>query len=76
MSVMKVATAPNSATWAHDPSGLRAVLIELRRAITKDLFDAYRPEKHYMRGPGPKWRERHMSSDTLDPGMLEAPSAF
>lgn len=20
---------------------------------------AYRPERHYMRGPGPKWRERH-----------------
>jgi hypothetical protein len=19
----------------------------------------YRPEDHYMRGPGPKWRERH-----------------
>jgi hypothetical protein len=20
----------------------------------------YRPEDHYMRGPGPKWREKHM----------------
>ena len=20
---------------------------------------AYHPEKHYMRGPGPKWREKH-----------------
>jgi hypothetical protein len=20
----------------------------------------YRPEDHYMRGPGPKWRERHV----------------
>jgi hypothetical protein len=19
----------------------------------------YRPEEHYMRGPGPKWREKH-----------------
>jgi hypothetical protein len=19
----------------------------------------YRPEDHYMRGPGPKWREKH-----------------
>ena len=19
----------------------------------------YRPERHYMRGPGPKWREKH-----------------
>ena len=23
------------------------------------LFDTYRPELHYMRGPGPKWREKH-----------------
>jgi hypothetical protein len=20
----------------------------------------YRPEEHYMRGPGPKWREKHV----------------
>jgi hypothetical protein len=20
---------------------------------------AYNPERHYMRGPGPKWREKH-----------------
>jgi hypothetical protein len=20
---------------------------------------SYRPERHYMRGPGPKWREKH-----------------
>ena len=23
------------------------------------MFDPYRPELHYMRGPGPKWREKH-----------------
>ena len=23
------------------------------------LFDPYRPELHYMRGPGPKWRARN-----------------
>jgi hypothetical protein len=23
------------------------------------VFDSYRPELHYMRGPGPKWRGRH-----------------
>ena len=21
--------------------------------------DGYRPERHYMRGPGPKWHARH-----------------
>ena len=26
--------------------------------LAGELTGAYRPEKHYMRGPGPKWRER------------------
>ena len=30
--------------------------------LMKDLFDPYRPELHYMRGPGPKWREKHALS--------------
>lgn len=29
------------------------------RWLTISLFDPYRPELHYMRGPGPKWREKH-----------------
>jgi hypothetical protein len=24
--------------------------------------DRYRPELHYMRGPGPKWREKHAAA--------------
>ena len=24
----------------------------------------YRPEDHYMRGPGPKWREKHFGDRT------------
>ncbi|MGV1015100.1 MAG: hypothetical protein ACOYB4_09040 [Methyloceanibacter sp.] len=23
------------------------------------IRDPYRPERHYMRGPGPKWHEKH-----------------
>jgi hypothetical protein len=25
----------------------------------RQVFDPYRPELHYMRGPGPKWYEKH-----------------
>ena len=25
------------------------------------VFDPYRPELHYMRGRGPKWREKHVT---------------
>ena len=24
-------------------------------------LNSYKPELHYMRGPGPKWREKHAS---------------
>jgi hypothetical protein len=27
--------------------------------LRTSLFDPYRPELHYMRGPGPRWREKH-----------------
>lgn len=27
--------------------------------FARDLFDPYRPELHYMRGPGPRWREKN-----------------
>jgi hypothetical protein len=30
------------------------------RSLNKAIFDAYRPELHYMRGPGPKWRQKHL----------------
>ena len=23
------------------------------------MWTAYNPERHYMRGPGPKWHEKH-----------------
>ncbi|MEP6836462.1 MAG: hypothetical protein ABJA75_00305 [Bradyrhizobium sp.] len=26
------------------------------------LCDPYRPERHYMRGPGPKWHARHRAA--------------
>ncbi len=29
------------------------------RMLVNALFAPYRPERHYMRGPGPKWREKH-----------------
>ena len=33
---------------------LRKTLVMLWDSVTTDFRDAYRPEKHYMRGPGPK----------------------
>jgi hypothetical protein len=43
-------------------ASVRSLLQRLRAAIVQRAqvtFDPYRPELHYMRGPGPKWREKH-----------------
>jgi len=42
-----------------NPAGLPAQLGDLLRDVAKALLDPYRPELHYMRGPGPKWRAKH-----------------
>jgi hypothetical protein len=34
------------------------------RRWDRNLFESYRPELHYMRGPGPKWREKHGQAPT------------
>ena len=41
--------------------GSRGDFAELMRAI-RTLVDPYRPEQHYMRGPGPKWHAKHARS--------------
>jgi hypothetical protein len=38
---------------------LRATLADFWRTVTTDLTRTYRPERHYMRGPGPKWHAKH-----------------
>jgi hypothetical protein len=47
-------------------AGGRAAIVELWRALSKWLFDPYRPELHYMRGPGPRWREKHAHADAKE----------
>ena len=38
---------------------VRGAFIAVWRTLAHELSDRYRPELHYMRGPGPKWREKH-----------------
>jgi len=34
-------------------------ILNYGRAFVELASDPYRPELHYMRGPGPKWRAKH-----------------
>ena len=37
----------------------RIAAAEIWSRWKNEIFNPYRPELHYMRGPGPKWREKH-----------------
>jgi hypothetical protein len=36
-----------------------ARIAEWLRGLRHDFADNYRPELHYMRGPGPKWHAKY-----------------
>jgi hypothetical protein len=43
----------------HLAPQLTATVRVLVRKASVTLFDTYRPERHYMRGPGPRWYAKH-----------------
>jgi hypothetical protein len=45
-----------------DASALMAACADCVRTF-RTLFDPYRPELYYMRGPGPKWHAKHDRPD-------------
>ncbi len=40
-------------------TGLRAILSLFWHELTRDTAHTYRPELHYMRGPGPAWHAKN-----------------
>ncbi|MFZ5735218.1 MAG: hypothetical protein ACOY4O_21020 [Pseudomonadota bacterium] len=39
--------------------GVLAEVVAFWRQFIVAAFNPYRPEQHYMRGPGPAWRAKH-----------------
>jgi hypothetical protein len=39
-------------------SQLQATVSSLWKSLAA-MFEVYRPEQHYMRGPGPKWHAKY-----------------
>jgi hypothetical protein len=61
---MATITSASLSTPAHRDGGLAKPFAELRafwRQFVERAFNPYRPELHYMRGPGPAWRAKHLS---------------
>ncbi|HEU5017728.1 MAG TPA: hypothetical protein VFT69_07100 [Pseudolabrys sp.] len=50
----------SAAAWLPRPvAGMSLLLTGVWRAVTHGAARPYRPERHYMRGPGPAWRAKH-----------------
>jgi len=58
-----IASTPPSATGHHRVEKPLAEFRAFWRAFFARAFNPYRPELHYMRGPGPAWRAKHMHRD-------------
>jgi hypothetical protein len=69
-SALSVGLAISVDTRAIFPSAAKG-----GQQLHKALFDTYRPELHYMRGPGPKWREKHSALDPVRSVNLLPPTA-
>ena len=61
-------TRPAMKAWIPRNTLMMRIMISLQYAsqiwerIRRTLRDSYRPEQHYMRGPGPKNRVRHLQN--------------
>ena len=71
--VIPRAIAPASACWFFTSALARKTADTLSdfagvvHNLVMDVRDSYRPELHYMRGPGPKWRAKHQPGPAFDP---------
>ena len=62
MATIASATSSAPATGHIAPAKPFAEFRAFWRAFFARAFHPYRPELHYMRGPGPAWRAKHMRS--------------
>src|SRR5262249_8806726 len=54
---------PRDRSFTASSGAAGAEVAQIWRTFKKDLSGPYRPELHYMCGPGPKWREKHDLTD-------------
>jgi hypothetical protein len=40
-------------------------IVQIGKDLVQALTDPYRPELHYMRGPGPKWRAKNQTGNQV-----------
>jgi hypothetical protein len=63
-TIASSSTSPAAASRVSQP-GLVSEIREFWHQFIVAAFHPYRPEQHYMRGPGPAWRAKHVPSSHL-----------
>jgi hypothetical protein len=56
---MRIIDANMLSGFAHKSAESVSDFASVVHNLIMDVRDSYRPELHYMRGPGPKWRAKH-----------------
>jgi len=51
--------SPMTGVLASTAQRVRRLLAYAAALLAIEPTNSYRPEAHYMRGPGPRWREKH-----------------
>jgi hypothetical protein len=70
---MRIVDATAMSVFARRTAKSASDFASIVRNLILDVRDSYRPELHYMRGPGPKWRAKHRPWLKFDaPAVLPA----
>jgi hypothetical protein len=83
-ATMALDTAATGTSILAELAPIAASAHEIRRRLfaaiamrVHDVLDPYRPELHYMRGPGPRWRQKHgVTARNRQSRDLAAPSSL
>jgi hypothetical protein len=70
---MRILGAAALSGFVRNTAELTSDFASVVHNLVMDVRDCYRPELHYMRGPGPKWRAKHQlwlrfDSEAVPPG--------
>jgi hypothetical protein len=67
---MRIMDTTSLSGFARKTADSACDLASIIHNLIMDVRDSYRPELHYMRGPGPKWRAKHQPWPGVDPQPL------
>jgi len=63
MSRAMSAFAGSGTSWlSHPLATVGRFCAAFWQEVTRDAVRPYRPERHYMRGPGPAWHAKHRTT--------------